>query len=175
MKKRFSALRPLLVLVALSVLSGCSWQNDTKQHAIYNCTFNCVTAGNVLNANYIDPSGSKIENYKNYLPYFSGNHSLTSWTFDYDLNATMITTFSDGTTIQEAGTYYSMVANEGKILVTNSTSGEQTTLTWNDVFVDSAGYKTHSYFEFYMSRTYNIEALGGDVTVWMLYHSSRIW
>lgn len=155
-------------------LGGCSWHNETEQSAIYNCIFDCWTAGNVLNPDYNDTTGKKIEGYINYLPYFSPTRALTNWTFDYSKQATMLTTLADGSAIQHSGTYYSPSANIGTIEIPIET-GETVTLTWNDAFVDGSGNKSHAYFEFYTSRIYHIEALGGDVTVWMLYHSRRVW
>jgi len=155
-------------------LGGCSWHNETEQSAIYNCIFDCWTAGNVLNPDYNDTTGKNIEGYVNYLPYFASNPKTMTWTFDYSRKATMTTKLLDGTVVTDSGTYYSATANSGVILVTTD-SGEKITLTWNDVFVDPSGNKSHAYFEFYTSRVYNIDQLGGDVTVWMLYHSRKIW
>jgi hypothetical protein len=170
---RFQASVLSIVFIAL-FLEGCSWQNETYQDAIYNCIFDCWTAGNVLNPDYNDTTGKKIEGYINYLPYFASSPKIMTWTFDYSRKATMKSVLLDGTIVTDSGTYYSATANSGEIIVTLD-SGEKETLTWNDAFVDSSGNKSHGYFEFYTSRVYHIEQLGGDVTVWMLYHSRKIW
>jgi hypothetical protein len=172
MSKRKGLLFCLISLVP--AMASCTWHNAVRQYAIYNCTFECWTAGNILNPDYTNPTGKGIEGYVDYLPYFASRYTYPNsnyWSFDYELNATSLITLVDGTTYQANGSYYSPTANSGTILVTLST-GEGVTLTWNTAYT---GTPAHDYFELYVNQTINIPALGGDTTVWMLYHSNKIW